>query len=116
MELLAWLRSRKDISIIVIQETHWGFSNDWVQDEWHFTHSGMAKGKQGGVLVGIRKELADTQSISWTELEPGRLMHWRCFHGEQQLDVIALYQHALSFRTEEQRVQLRCFVNLDKAG
>ena len=33
-------------------------------------------------------------------------MHWRCFHGEQQLDVIALYQHALSFRTEEQRVQL----------
>ena len=35
MELLAWLRSRKDISIIVIQETHWGFSNDWVQAFWH---------------------------------------------------------------------------------
>eukprot|EP00439_Symbiodinium_sp_Y106_P079499 s1094_g18.t1 len=106
MELFTWLRSRPDISIIVLQETHWGFTNDWVQDEWRFCHSGMSKGKQGGVLVGVRKDKVKPEDISWTELEPGRLLHWRCAYGKQQLDVVAVYQHALSHRTEEQRAKL----------
>ena len=46
-------------------------------------------------MIGVRSALPTAQNIRWHEASPGRLLQVRCFMGEQQLDIIGLYQFAL---------------------
>ena len=95
-EVKHWLNqsAQRDIGILVAQETHWDFTADWSTADWHFCHSSSGKRGSGGILVGIRCSMASGQSIRWQEIEPGRLLHVRCFLGLQQMDVVGFYQHA----------------------
>ena len=68
-------------------ETHWNFCGDWSTNEWHFCHSTSGRRGSGGVLIGVRQELAAAQHIWWHEADPGRLLQVRCFLGTQQLDI-----------------------------
>ena len=103
LEIIVWLRSKQEVQIFAIQETHWSKTLEWQQEGWSLFHSASGKGKQAGVLLGVRADVAQNADISWTEVIPGRLMHWRGYIGKQQLDILNLYQHALSFRNEEQK-------------
>ena len=103
LEIIVWLRSKQEVQIFAIQETHWSKTLEWQQEGWSLFHSAPVKGKQAGVLLGVRADVAQNADISWTEVIPGRLMHWRGYIGKQQLDILNLYQHALSFRNEEQK-------------
>ena len=96
-ELLQWLgeAGHQDVSIIILQETHWNFSGDWSTSDWHFCHSTTSRKGSGGILIGVRKKLSEAQHIRWHEAEPGRILQVRCFMDEQQLDIIGVYQHAL---------------------
>ena len=96
-ELKLWLqlRDNRDISIIILQETHWSFSGDWTDENWHFCHTATTRKGSGGILVGVRRDLANPEQIRWFEAEPGRLIQVRCFLGLQQLDIVGIYQHAL---------------------
>ncbi|CAE7216578.1 unnamed protein product, partial [Symbiodinium necroappetens] len=49
----------------------------------------------GGVLIGVRSDLADARQIRWHEVEPGRILQVRCFLNLQQMDIVGVYQHAL---------------------
>ncbi|CAE6911687.1 unnamed protein product [Symbiodinium sp. CCMP2592] len=95
-ELKQWLQQegQKDISIIILQETHWDTTMDWSTSEWHFCHSATGRKGSGGILVGIRAHLSDSSSIRWQEAEPGRILQVRCFLEKQQIDVVGVYQHA----------------------
>ena len=96
-ELKQWLNdtTNREISIIILQETHWNFSGDWTTEDWHFCHTTSGKKGSGGILVGIRREFADPVHIRWHEAVPGRLLQVRCFLGQQQVDILGFYQHTL---------------------
>ena len=96
-ELLQWLQKpdNREINILILQETHWNFSGDWTAEEWHFCHSTSGRKGSGGVMIGVRRALADSQQIRWHEAVPGRLLQVRCFLGLQQVDILGFYQHAL---------------------
>ncbi|CAE7253479.1 unnamed protein product, partial [Symbiodinium necroappetens] len=95
-ELQQWLQRtpNKDINIIILQETHWDFSGDWSTQEWHFCHTTSQRKGSGGILIGIRKVLANAQQIRWHEAEPGRILQVRCFLDKQQVDIVGVYQFA----------------------
>ena len=96
-ELLLWLDCNPQISVIFLQETHWGQSMEWSKKDWHFIHSASGQPNSAGLLVGVRDSLARVDGISWAEPLPGRLLHVRCFAGDQHVDLVNCYQHALAF-------------------
>ena len=106
LEVFAWMQLNPHIGAFVLQETHWGFSGDYVQGEWCVCHSSTAKGHTGGILIAVRKQLTDMRQIRWRELEPGRLVHWRGPIGKQKVDILAVYQHAMSYSTSEVKAEL----------
>ena len=105
-EWFAWLRQKPEVRIFVLVETHWSFSNSYISDEWHLTHSAKAAGKGGGIMIGVKKECVDLNSIKWREIIPGRLLHWRGSIGKQQVDIAAVYQTALGFVSGDQKSDL----------
>ena len=96
-EWFTWLRQMPEVKLFTMVETHWGFSNSYVSEGWHITHSGKASGKGCGIMIGIRADCVDQLSIKWREIIPGRLLHWRGTIGRQQTDIVALYQTAMGF-------------------
>ena len=69
-------------------------------------HSACTKPRCGGLLVAIRETVADGKLIRWKDPVPGRLMMVRCVVGDQQVDLVNLYQHAWSVKTAEQNQAL----------
>ena len=105
-ELFLWLRSQRHISAFLLQETHWGFTNEWKRDGWYLFHSAASKPRTGGVLTAIRTEIVREEDLSWKEIIPGRLTQVRCHFGRQQADIVNIYQHAWSPKTAEQTQEL----------
>ena len=103
LEWFVWLRTRPEIQVFALQETHWSGTREWSQEGWNLIHSAADKGRQAGLLFGVRADVASTQDATWAEVVPGRVLHWRGYVGQQQLDVVNLYQHAMSFKNEEQK-------------
>ena len=95
-ELQQWLNEpqNREVGVIILQQTHWDFNGEWSTSEWHFCHSTTGRKGSGGIMIGVRSALATAQNIRWHEASPGRLLQVRCFMGEQQLDIIGLYQFA----------------------
>ena len=89
--------------MVFLQETHWGFDGDWTQGKWHFCNSAAERRRAGGVLVALRADVFPKEQIRWQTVEPGRLLHVRCFAEKQHLDLICFYQHALPFGVEQQK-------------
>ncbi|OLP82135.1 hypothetical protein AK812_SmicGene37250 [Symbiodinium microadriaticum] len=100
---LHWLDTRPEIQVVFLQETHWGFDGDWTQGKWHFCNSAAERRRAGGVLVALRADVFPKEQIRWQTVEPGRLLHVRCFAEKQHLDLICFYQHALPFGVEQQK-------------
>ena len=96
-ELMLWLDCNQQISVIFLQETHWGQSMEWSKKDWHFIHSASRQSNSAGLLTGIRESLAKVDGISWAEPLPGRLLHVRCFDRDQHVDLVNCYQHALAY-------------------
>ena len=96
-EIMCWLHKHDDISIVYLQETHWSKTMEWTKDGWHFCHSASLRANTAGVLIGVRSSLANANTISWHEAVPGRLLQVRCFHGNQHMDLVCAYQHAMGF-------------------
>ena len=103
LEWQVWLRAKPNIAAFTLQETHWGMTSEWSTDEWIIVHSAAARPKQGGVMIGVRKNLVEANSSSWVAVEPGRILHWRGRIRQQQVDLVGVYQQALSFHSEEQK-------------
>ena len=95
------LQRHRAIKIMILVETHHSYTNEWTDGDWTFVHSPAASAKQGGILLGIRRDFCHQATLRWQELIPGRLLHLRCFaQNLQHLDVVAIYQHTLPFGTE----------------
>ena len=89
--LQQWIDSQR-LDILMLQETHWRYTSDWSLDHYFALHSGAADGR-GGLLCLISKALCDAAHLSWQEIVPGRLMHFRIHGRTRDLDFINIYQH-----------------------
>ena len=54
-------------------------------------------------MIGVRKHLVEANSSSWVAVEPGRILHWHGRIRQQQVDLVGVYQQALSFHNDEQK-------------
>ena len=89
--LMMWLDSQS-IDILLLQETHWPFTRDWISDHYLVVHSGENK-KQAGLLCLISKKVCRPSNLSWYEHVPGRILQLR-IHGTQRcIDILNVYQH-----------------------
>ena len=102
LEVQVWLKTQPSVLIFALQETHWSMTSEWSTDDWYVIHSAAPRPKQGGVMIGIRKTVFEPNSSSWADVEPGRILHWRGRIRQQQVDVVNLYQQALSYSSDEQ--------------
>ncbi|CAE7663237.1 HCN2 [Symbiodinium sp. CCMP2592] len=103
VQLLSWLDAEPMVHVAFIQETHWGFDGDWTQGKWHFCHSAAERRRTGGVLIAMRADIFAKEQIRWQAIEPGRILHARCYANKQHLDLVCFYQHALPFGSEQQK-------------
>ena len=86
-----WLACQR-LDVIMIQETHWGYTSEWVMEHYYALHSGVGAGR-AGLLCLISKDLCQIHDLSWHEVLPGRLMHFRINGRDRDLDFINIYQH-----------------------
>ena len=94
------------IGVSILIETHWSFTNEYQAENWTLAHSGI-EGKRGaGVMIGIRTDLVDPNTLRWRPVEPGRLSHVRCHIKKQHFDIVGLYQHALAKVEQEKQAEL----------
>ena len=82
----------KDIDILVLSETRWTFTSDWVTSKWNCIHCGTAEDKSDGILIMIRKSVCNADAIGISEYIPGRLVHIRIHFRSRAFDLICCYQ------------------------
>ena len=87
-----WMLSQH-LDIMLLQDTRWGFSGDWSDNNYAYIHSG-SNGKTGGTMIIIRKGFCNLDRISWRAVVPGRLLHVRLYLPSMGIDIISAYQHA----------------------
>ena len=92
-----------DVDFFSVQESHWGFDCDWSTSSWHFVHSSTGQQRSGGILAGVNAKHSHRESVKWRDVVPGRLLHVRFTYKLQQIDLIVLYQHAMTFSKGELR-------------
>ena len=93
-ELLSQLADPKyaEVSLVTLQETHWRGVSQFTRDCWHVISSGSNGEKGAGVAVMVRKTLCQAQSLRYTEVQPGRILHVRVPGAAICLDIISVYQ------------------------
>ena len=109
-ELLSQLSTPdyEDVSLVILQETHWRGVSQFTRDCWHFISSGSNGEKGAGVAVLATKMLCQAQSIRYTEVMPGRILHVRIPGERFSLHVISVYQFVwCSSTTAERRAVLQ---------
>eukprot|EP00439_Symbiodinium_sp_Y106_P078677 s150_g17.t1 len=100
-EVQVYLKQHPEIHIVILQETHRAHLHEWQDGGWTFVSSPCAKPKSGGILLGVRHDFCERDTLRWQELIPGRLLQARCFAQGQHLDILAVYQHTLPFGAAE---------------
>jgi hypothetical protein len=61
----AMVTDLQEIDLVTIQETHWSYTNEWIQNRSFVIHSGGER-NQAGLLCLISLRLCAQQDISWT--------------------------------------------------
>ena len=90
--LRQWMLSQH-LDIMILQDTRWGFSGDWSDNNYAYIHSGST-GKTGGTMTIIKKGFCNIDMISWRAVVPGRLLHVRLYLPSSGIDIINAYQDA----------------------
>ena len=83
--------------IVLIQETHWAESRDFVTGPWSCIASSAGKGSKAGVLVMIHQRLCHSSMLRGEHVMPGRLLRIRLpLPGTdlRHLQVLCAYQKA----------------------
>ena len=83
------------LEVLMIQDTRWGFSGDWMDDHFAYIHSGSTAWS-GGVLTIVRRSFCSLERISWRELKEGRVLHVRLYMSSSSIDILNIYQFAWS--------------------
>ena len=100
-EFMIWLSqipAQNQPHIITIQETHWKHNAEWSSNGWFCISSGAAeKDRSAGLLTMIRIPGVQLQHIRIIRVLQGRLDHIRVELRGANLDILNVYQKAVSF-------------------
>ena len=99
-----WIECQ-NLDIIMLQETHWKHTSEWVTGNYYAIHSGCGESRSG-LLSLVSKKLCTMDDLSWQEVIPGRLMHLRVHGRDRDLDFLNVYQHIHHPDRMEDRAQL----------
>lgn len=99
-----WLDSQA-LDVILLQETHWGYTSEWLQEKYYAIHSGTQT-RQAGILCLISRKVCSQTDISWQEVEPGRILHVPIHGMNRCVDVVNLYQHVYNTGNLDKRSAL----------
>ena len=99
-----WL-SMQSFDIVLLQETHWQFSSEWTQGQYHCMHSGVGP-RQAGLLTMIATKLVQQHGLSWSEPIKGRVLHTRLHGLHRGYDIINVYQHVYNVNRLEARAHV----------
>ena len=99
-----WL-AHQMIDVITLQESHWPYCREWVQQHYFCIHSGQ-NGQQAGLITMISRKLCHQNAISWHETHPGRILHTRIHGQNRHIDIVNVYQHVHHPRRMEDRLQI----------
>ena len=86
-----WIDCQR-LDVLMLQETHWRHTSEWTTENYYVLHSGAGSG-HAGLLCMISKDLCAMHDLSWQEVIPGRLLHFRIHGRDRDLDFINIYQH-----------------------
>lgn len=103
-EIALWCRNQC-VDILVLTETRWQFTNEWMNDQWMFLHSGHPSQPGAGILLLVSKQLCQPCDLRWNDIVPGRLVHAQIRLPQRNFDVLAAYQHV--FSTHKAKLQER---------
>ena len=109
---LHWLQQQPEISIVCLQETHWQHTSKWLASQYICIHSTLSKKRSGGVMTLVARSLASQDAISWREIAPGRILHFRIYGHDpscHHTDIVNVYQHHWSHEHKSARRSLGCF-------
>ena len=85
----AWLQLQ-DINVIMLQESHWRHTSEWIQANYFCMHSGGTS--HAGILTMISKQFCQPDNISWNDWLPGRILQTRLHFTNRSLDLFNCYQ------------------------
>eukprot|EP00435_Cladocopium_sp_Y103_P069123 s396_g32.t1 len=100
-----WWLSLQSIDVIGLQETHWSFTREWVQERFYIVHSGMSS-RAAGLMFLVSRKLCEQHDISWGEIVPGRLLHLRLHGVHRHIDIVNLYQHVHAPQRMDDRAEV----------
>ena len=82
--LKAWMVPLQ-LEVLMIQDTRWGFSGDWMDDHFAYIHS-SSTAWSGGVLTIVRRSFCSLERI-WRGLKEGRVLHVRLYVSSSSIDL-----------------------------
>jgi exonuclease III len=88
---MMWLENQT-IDVLLLQETHWPFSSDWISGKYMMVHSG-SQSKQAGLLCMISTKVCNQSELSWYEHLPGRILQLRIHGPSRCIDILNIYQY-----------------------
>ena len=101
-EFLLWLDQLPQESrpnIVLIQESHWRFTSEYRHGNWLAYHNGVSEGstdRYAGLLTLIRVPGVSAEQVRVHNVLQGRLTHVRIDFPTRNVDILHVYQHAVS--------------------
>jgi len=100
-EVKQWCLGQR-IQVLILTETRWHFSNEWLDPNWIHVHTGAADQAGAGILILISRRLCKPQDIRWAEVSVGRLAHVQLRFPQRCFDILAGYQHTSTSSRQRQ--------------
>ena len=112
-ELKVWC-SEQGIDILILTETRWRYSNEWMDPHWMYLHTGCSSQPGAGIMLLISNSVCTHHDLRWHEVVPGRLVHVQIRLRQRCLDIIACYQHTYSGTKVKQAARQEWWSCLDR--
>ena len=109
---LAKLPHQNQPQLLAIQETHWRTNAEWVTgDGWLCVASGAGeRDRSAGIMTMVKMPGVKQQHVRIRRVVPGRLDHIRIDTGATSIDVINVYQKAVSFTQSNEAYEKRSMI------
>ena len=109
---LAKLPQQNQPQLLAIQETHWRANAEWVTgDGWLCVASGAGeRDRSAGIMTMVKLPGVGQQHVRIRRVVPGRVDHIRIDTGTTSIDVINVYQKAVSFTQSNEAYEKRSMI------
>ena len=87
-----WLLHQQ-IEAAFITETRWTFESTWMDDNFHYVHTGNPEERGAGILCILARSFCSPNRLPWQIVQPGRLLHLQAQMDKRCIDLVGCYQY-----------------------